>query len=93
MKNIFIFLLLLTSFISCGGDDPIPKEYEVLVPNQLTEEDVYKETGCRPRDADKIKMCSLFEVGGYKYLYGSKEINNKESLWVSKYDQQGDCIW
>ncbi|MDR3142160.1 MAG: Ig-like domain-containing protein [Tannerellaceae bacterium] len=99
MKKIVLFTLLFSLFLGCekGGDIDGPKEENpstsVDDQRKQREEDIYKETGCRTKDADKIKRCGLFETGGHKYLYGSKEINNKESLWVSKYNQQGDCIW
>jgi hypothetical protein len=76
--------------------DPTPKDEPSTSVDDLRkqmEEDIYKETGCRTTDADKIIMYKLFETEKDKYLYGSKEINDKESLWVSKYNQQGDCIW
>jgi hypothetical protein len=98
MKKIILFSLLFSLFLGCEKVDVIdnPKEEpstSVDDQRKQMEEDIYKETGCRPKDVDKIKMYRLFETEGYKYLYGSKEINNKESLWVSKYNQQGDYIW
>jgi hypothetical protein len=95
MKKIILFTLLFSLFLGCEKADDFKEDPSTSVDDQRKEmeENIYKRTGCRPKDADKIKKYMLFETGEHKYLYGSKEIDNKESLWVSKYNQQGDYIW
>lgn len=96
MKKTLFTLFTLLLLVSCGKENDIPP---VDTPSEgnsfLTEENIYKETGCRPKEIKSIKKMWLFvdSVNNEKYLYGSKTKGDIESFWVAKFTSQGEQIW
>ncbi len=90
----FLAFLLYGCMIGSDSKDekpvvkPIPEYTESL-------EDIFKRTGCKPLDYQNIEKMKLLvdQQNGYRYLYGSKNKEEKEVFWVAKFELSGEQIW
>lgn len=96
MKKILFLLFTLLMLTGCGKDEDNTPPIEIPSDNNsMTEENIFKETGCKPKDIKSIKNMRLFvdSLKNERYLYGAKMKNDIESFWVAKFTSQGEQIW
>jgi len=95
MKKLFYLLIVVTLF-SCGKDEFLKEDPPTLIEENsaFTEEEIYKNTGCRPINVKLIQLMRPFETSEAKYLYGAKgNTDEKTNFWVSKFTKSGEFIW
>lgn len=93
MKKL-LFLLFIPLLISCGKNEESEITSSVIDTNAPNADKIFKETGCKPTDAENIIRCMLFtDKQDVKYLYGSKNRDGKECFWFAQFDSNGKQNW
>lgn len=86
---------ILCALIACILILPACNDEERLIEGGSSAKAIYRETGCKPENANAIRKYKLYKdsINNVRYLYGSKIYDEIECFWVSKFSDAGECIW
>lgn len=95
MKNYWLLAFIGLFIISCGEKD-LYEGQDKVDNHQYYYDDVFKETGCKVNEISTLKYIYspvFIDKDGNRYLTGSRNVNDTETFWFSKYKPGGDLIW
>jgi len=94
MKKLWYFLFIPFLF-ACGGDNINEELSPIISESGITQEDIFKSTGCKPVEFKNIEVMALIvnEKSSERYLYGSKKTDSGSFFWIAKFTSDGEQIW
>lgn len=94
MKKILCAISVMVLLLCACSEDEKDKVPGDKVTEELSVEEVYEKTGCKPTNVKDIKTYKLYtDENGTKYLYGSKYKDGEESFWFAQYNSSGEQQW
>lgn len=89
MKKL-LFLLFIILSTSCAKHE----DSSVIYVANTIKDKIFETTGCMPTDIETINKFNLFtDNQNVKYLFGSRNKDEKECFWFAQYDDNGKQNW
>lgn len=93
-KILFAISTMALLLCACSKDEKDLAPVDMVTDGELSEEQIYNHTGCRPTNVEDIKTYKLYkDTDNTKYLYGSKYKDGEESFWFAQYNSSGEQQW